>query len=92
MRVVEVFEGFEEADHGVGLRAFEFGVGRGDLGDLGVLGCDLGGLEGFGYGFEVFGVGEDFPVLAFVGEVFGAGVEDDLGELVFAGGGLGVRR
>ena len=69
--VVEVFEGFEEADHGVGLRAFEFGVGGGDLGDFGVLGGDLGRFQGFGYGFEVFGVGEDFPVVAFVGEVFG---------------------
>ena len=34
--VVEVFDGFEEADHGVGLGAFELGVGGGDLGDLGV--------------------------------------------------------
>src|SRR5437764_4588145 len=87
--VVEVFERFEEADHSVGLRAFEFGVGGGNLGDFGVLGGDLRGFEGFGYGFEVFGVGEDFPVVAFVGEVFGAGVEDDFGELVFTGGGLG---
>ena len=56
MRIVEVFDGFEEADHGVGLRALELGVGRGDLGDFGVLGSDLGGLQGFGDGFEVLGV------------------------------------
>src|SRR6266702_331495 len=91
LRVVEVLEDFEETDHGVGLRAFEFGVGRGDLGDLGVLGGDLCGLEGFGDGLEILGIGEDFPVFAFVGEVFGAGVEDDFGQLVFAGGGFGDR-
>ena len=86
LSVVEVFEGFEEADHGVGLSALEFRVGRSDLGDFGVLGGDLCGLESFGDGFEVFGVGEDFPVVAFVGEIFRAGVENDFGQLVFAGG------
>ncbi len=89
LRVVEIFDDFEEPDHGVGLSAFELGVGRGDLGDLGVLGRDLGGLEGFGYGFEVLGVAENLPVFAFVAEVFGAGFEDDLGELVLVGGGFG---
>src|ERR1700704_5005547 len=54
-----------------------------------MLGSDLGGFEGSGDGLEVLGVGEDFPVFAFVGEVLGAGVEDDFGQLVFAGGGLG---
>jgi hypothetical protein len=83
LRVVEVFDSLEEADHGVGLSAFEFGVGRGDLGDLGVLGGDLCSLEGFGDCFEVLGVAEDLPVFAFVREVFAAGIEDDLGELVF---------
>ena len=68
---------------------FKLGVGRGDLGDLGVLRSDGGGLEGVGDGLEVFGVGENFPVFAFVGEIFGTGIENDLGQLLFAGGGLG---
>ena len=38
LRVVQIFQSFEQANHGVGLRAFELGVGRGDLRDLGVLG------------------------------------------------------
>ena len=74
LRVVQVFEGFEEADHGVGLSAFELGVGRGDLGDLSVLWRDLGGLQSFSDGFEVFGIGEDLPVLALVAEVFCASI------------------
>ena len=39
--VVEVFEDLEEAHHGVGLTAFELGVGGGDQGDFGVLGLDV---------------------------------------------------
>ena len=37
MCVVQVFEHFQQPNHGVGLRAFELGVGRSDLSDLGVL-------------------------------------------------------
>ena len=59
MCVVQVFDGFEEPYHGVCLRAFELGVGGGDLCNFGVLGCDLGSLQGFGDGFEVLGIGED---------------------------------
>ncbi len=54
-----------------------------------MLGGDLGSLESFGYGLEVLGVAENFPVFAFVTEVFGACIENDFGELIFAGGGLG---
>ena len=36
--VVEVFESLEEANHLVGLGAFEFGVSRGEHGDLGDFG------------------------------------------------------
>src|SRR5271170_752548 len=50
LRVIEVFEGFEEADHCTGLCALEFGVGRSDLGDLGVFRGYLCRFEGFGDG------------------------------------------
>src|ERR1700722_143577 len=89
LRIIQVFDSFKEANHRVGLGSLELGVGGGYLGDLGVFRGDFGGFEGLGDGLEVFGIAEDFPVFAFVGEVFGAGVEDDLGEFVFADGGLG---
>ena len=44
--VVVVFERFEQANHLCGGRAFEFGVGGGDHGDLGHDGFDLGVANG----------------------------------------------
>ena len=52
-------------------------------------GLTFGCFEGVGDGFVVGGGAEDLPGVAFVGEVFGSGVEDDFGDLLFAGGVLG---
>ena len=52
-------------------------------------GLMFGCFEGVGYGLVVGGSAKDLPVVAFIGQVFGAGVEDDFGDLLFAGGVLG---
>ena len=46
-------------------------------------------LHGLSYGFEGTGFGDDFPSVAFVVEIFTAGFEDDVHQLLFVGRGFG---
>src|SRR5208283_4603996 len=85
LHVFVIFEGFEQTDHLRSLHAFQFDVGIRNHGHAGGCRRDAGLLYGLEHDFVGMGFGNYFAVVAIVLQVFAAGFDDDVHQVIFLG-------